>query len=202
VWVVRLSDGKRGKIRKRLALADDLVPADGRSIMNFHQAADAARRLSQGEGEGETSSRPEVVTLADAINAYAADLAARGAGADNVSRLRFNLKPAMLARPIGLLDVGELRKWRDAAAKRMAPASVNRLITILKAALNLAATHDERLSSRPWEIGLAALPEATTARNVVLPLAIVRRIVHAAYEQGDEFGLLTEAMASTGARVS
>jgi hypothetical protein len=30
----------------------------------------------------------------------------------------------MLKRPVGLLDVTELRKWCDAAIKRMAPASV------------------------------------------------------------------------------
>jgi len=58
------------------------------------------------------------------------------------------------------------------------------------------------LSTRPWEIGLAALPEATTARNVVLPEATIRLLVHAAREQGAEFGLLIEALALTGARVS
>ena len=103
---------------------------------------------------------------------------------------------------MALLDVVELRKWRDAAVKRMAPASVNRLITILKAVLNLAAARDQRLSTRPWEIGLTALPEATTARNVVLPEATIRRLVLAAREQGAEFGLLTETLALTGARVS
>ena len=58
------------------------------------------------------------------------------------------------------------------------------------------------MSTRPWEIGLAALPEATTARNVVLPEATIRLLVHAAREQGAEFGLLIEALALTGARVS
>src|SRR5215471_7523093 len=124
VWVVRLADGKRGKTEKRLALADDLTPADGRSIMDFQQAAEASRRLARGETE---EAKPAVVTLKDAVDAYKADLIARGAGVDNVSRLLFNLAPAMLGRPIALLDVTELRKWRDAAVKRMAPASVNRL---------------------------------------------------------------------------
>jgi integrase len=199
VWIVRLADGKRGKVEKRLALADDAAPADGRAVMDYQQAAEAARRLSRGETE---EAKPGIVTLADAIKAYRADLTARGAGADNVTRLMFNLTPAILKRPVGLLDVTELRKWRDAAVKRMAPASVNRLITILKAALNLAAARDERLSTRPWEIGLAALPEATTARNVVLPETTIRHLVHAAREKSAEFGLLVETLALTGARVS
>ena len=107
-----------------------------------------------------------------------------------MTRLLFNLPPAMLKRPVGLFDVTELRKWRDAAVKRMAPASVNRLITILKAVLNLAAARDERLGTRPWEIGLAALPEATTARNVILPETTIRLLVRAARGQSAEFGLL------------
>ena len=44
------------------------------------------------------------------------------------------------------------------AAKGLAPASVNRIIKILRAALNLAADQDERLNSRAWERGLVALP--------------------------------------------
>jgi integrase len=201
VWIVRIANpnGNRRGTEKRLALADDLAPADGRAIMDYHQAAEAARRLGRGETE---EAKPTVVTLKDAVDAYKADLAARNAGTDNVTRLLFNLTPALLKRPVGLLDVTELRKWRDAAVKRMAPASVNRLITILKAVLNLAAARDERLSTRPWEIGLAALPEATTARNVVLPEATIRRLVSAAREQSAEFGLLVETLALTGARVS
>jgi len=200
VWIVRLADGKRGNVQKRLALADDLAPADGRSVMDYQQAAEAPRRLSRGDA-AEAKAAP-VVTLKDAMDAYRADLIARGAGVDNVSRLMFNLAPAMLKRPVALLEVTELRKWRDAAAKRMTPASVNRLATILKAALNLAAAKNERLSPRAWEIALTAIPEATTAKNVMLPEGTIRRIVRGAREQSAEFGLLVEMLALTGARVS
>jgi hypothetical protein len=49
---------------------------------------------------------------------------------------------------------------------------------------------------------LAALPEATTARNVVLPETTIRLLVRAAREQSAEFGLLVETLTLTGARVS
>jgi integrase len=49
---------------------------------------------------------------------------------------------------------------------------------------------------------LAALPEATTARNVVLPEATIRLLARAARQQNAEFGLLVETLALTGARVS
>lgn len=121
----------------------------------------------------------------------------------SVSRgpLSFNLTHALLKRPIALLDVTELRKRRDAAT-RMTPASANRLATILKAALNLAASTDERLSTRPWEIALAALPEATMADNVVLPEETIRQLVQAARTQSLKFGLLVKVLALTGARIS
>ncbi len=106
VWIVRLADGKRGKTEKRLALADDAAPADGRAVMDYQEAVEAARRLGRGETDKPAAA---VVTLADAIDAYRADLTARRAGADNVTRLLFNLPPAMLKRPVGLFDVTELR---------------------------------------------------------------------------------------------
>ena len=168
--------------------------------MSFAQARDAALRLGRGEtGQSERRFDRHSVRRDPA---YRADLTARRAGLDNVTRLLTHVSPAMRKRPVALLDVTELRKWRDAATKRMEPASVNRLITILKAVLNLAASRDELLSSRPWEIGLAALPEATTARNVVLPESAIRSLVLAAREQSNEFGLLVETLALTGARVS
>jgi integrase len=73
----------------------------------------------------------------------------------------------------------------------------------LKAALNLAADHDERIGSRgAWERGLPLLPDAVESRNVILPEADVRAIIAAAYAIGPEFGLLVEVLAVTGARPS
>src|SRR4051812_16249304 len=70
VWIVRLADGKRGKVEKRLGMADDAAPPDGRTIMDYQQATEAARRLGRGETE---EAKPAVVSLADAIDAYKAD---------------------------------------------------------------------------------------------------------------------------------
>jgi len=199
VWIVRLADGQRGKIEKRIALADDLAAADGRKIMDYQQAAAAARRLGNGESADET---PAVLNVDDAIKVYEADLIARNGQKNNATRLRPHITPAMLKRPVALLDVTELRKWRDGLTGKMVAASVNRLITCFKAALNLAAAKDESLNSRAWEIGLAALPEATEANNVVLAEGIIRQLVCAAHEQSSQFGVLVETLAVTGARIS
>src|SRR5207302_66538 len=86
---------------------------------------------------------------------------------------------------------------------KLSAATVNRTSTGLKAALNLAAEHDERITNRrAWEIGLATIPDAEQPRNVILPDATVRQIMRKAKEQSNEFGLLVEVAAVTGARVS
>ncbi len=72
----------------------------------------------------------------------------------------------------------------------------------IEAALNLAASKDEQLRTQAWEIALAALPEATAADSVVLPEATIRELINSAREISSEFGLLVEALALTGARVS
>ena len=83
----------------------------------------------------------------------------------------------------------------------MAPATINRLGRCLCAALELAAQHDKRIQNREaWEIGLANLPNAQQARNVILSDDKVREFVATAYRVDDRFGLLTDTMAVTGAR--
>ena len=53
----------------------------------------------------------------------------------------------------------------------------------MKAALNLAADLDKRITTRrPWEIGLATLPGAEQSRNVMLLDDVVRKLIGAAYE--------------------
>src|SRR5215472_5458065 len=60
VWIVRLANGKRGRSEKRIALADDFAAADGHGIMDFQQAAEAARRL--GHGEPTEEAKPAIIT--------------------------------------------------------------------------------------------------------------------------------------------
>jgi len=99
-----------------------------------------------------------------------------------------------------LLTVDDTRDWRDGWRRR--PASINRICTVLKAALNLAASKDTRLSSRAWEVGLATIPDAEEPRNVILRDAEVLALVEEARGYGEELGLLVEFAAITGARVS
>jgi integrase len=67
----------------------------------------------------------------------------------------------------------------------------------------LARQHDERIQNRQaWETGLAALPNAQEARNVIMSDDKVREFVSVAYGLDHQFGLLADMLAITGARPS
>ena len=114
-----------------------------------------------------------------------------------------HLSSVLLSKPVALLAATELKKWRDGLLGTMAPATINRLCRCVCAALELARQHDERIQNRQaWEIGLAGLPDAQEARNVILSDDKVREFVATAYGLDHKFGLLTDTLAITGARPS
>jgi integrase len=103
-----------------------------------------------------------------------------------------------------LLTMNDLRHWRDGlVSKGVAPATINRTRAGLRAALELAASLDERITNRnAFRLGLKGLPGGKNPRRMVLPEADVLRIVQAAYEHNRAFGILIEVLAQTGARIS
>jgi integrase len=104
---------------------------------------------------------------------------------------------------VQLLNAHELKKWRDGLLGKLAPATVNRVCRCLCAALELVRQHDERIQNRQaWEVGLAGLPDAQEARNVILSDDKVREFVATAYAHDPKLGLLVDVLAITGARPS
>ena len=201
-WVARVADGKGGNWTKSIGFADDFDEADGTGTFDFWQAQDRARSISR-RGSAGDGADAKLATVAKVIDRYEADLKTRGGDPGNAGRVRVHLNDALFSRTVALLTSRELREWRDVLAKTLSPASVNRIASALKAALNLAADHDERIPSRrAWEIGLATIPDAEQARNIILTDETIRGLITASYSQSAEFGLLVEVAAVTGARVS
>jgi integrase len=199
-WVLKVSDGHGAYWTKGFGLADDFEDADGRNVLTFHQAQERAKKLARG-GDGNAGATP--ITVDGALNAYKIDLTARGANPYNAEWPRVHLTSALLSKPVAMLAATELRKWRDSLLGTMAPSTINRLCGCLCAALEQAALHDKRIQNRDtWETGLAGLPNAQEARNVILTDDKVREFVAAAYGIDDKFGLLTDTLAITGARPS
>lgn len=198
-WVVKASNGHGAYWTKRLADADDYAEADGKEVLTFFQAQDAAKKLARGDGTDGNAP----LTVDAALTAYEADLKARSSNPYNSQWPRVHLTSVLLAKPVALLTSNELQKWRDGLLTKMAASTINRLCGCLCAALELAGQHDQRIQSkRAWDVGLAGLPDAQEARNFILSDQEVREFVVAAYALDDKLGILVETLAITGARPS
>jgi integrase len=197
VWIVRVTTDGTDWL-KSVGPADDFQDAGG-DVLTFDRAQEKAREIAR------TAVSPDKAagrTVAAALDRYEEDLKVRGGDTGNVSRARGHLSK-ILRKDIGELEAQELKDWRNALVKKMTPASANRTATVLRAALNAAADHDRTIGNRQaWKIGLAAIPDAGKARNVILNDAQVFAIVQAAYLNSPQFGEFVEVLAVTGARPS
>jgi integrase len=202
-WSVRCTEAGADWI-KRIALADDLERADGRAVLTYWQAIDAARKLARRQPGDPTDDEARPITVAEAISKYQADLVARGGDVYNAKRAARHLPASILSKPVGLLGTGDLVRWRDGMiAKKLARDTINRVRTCVRAALSLAARRDRRIANRHvWEEDLEALTNATEARNVILSDAVVGKLITTAYQHDPKLGLFVEVIAQTGARPS
>jgi len=199
-WVAKVSNGHGRYWTDAVGQADDYDDADGKDILDFWQAQDVIKKLARGE-DGSADTAP--ITVDGALKDYNCDLEARNANPYNAKSPRVHLAPVLLAKPVQLLTATELKKWRDSLLGKLKPATVNRVCRCLFAALELARRHDGRIQNRQaWELGLACLPDAMVARNVVISDIKVSEFVAAAYALDDGLGLLIDVLATTGARPS
>jgi integrase len=198
-WSVIGVDGRGKEWLKKIGVADDHEPADGKRILTFAQAVDVALKLTR-DSEVENVGQP--TTLKSALADYDRDLVARGAGRYNAKWALVHAPASLLAKPIALIDAKEWRRWRDSLSSVLAPASVNRLTRTVLAALNLAAEHNTHITSHPWRIGLRALSDAQRSRNVILSDDDVRALIAAAYALDERLGLFVDVAAVSGARPS
>jgi integrase len=168
------------------------------TVLTYWQASDKARLLARGSEV--TSTRP--ITVHEALAAYTLDLRARSRNPGNANPTRFGLPPALLDKAVALLERNELLAWRNALAASRKPGTADRAMRMLRAALNLAAKGNPRITNAEAWRSLEALPDTWEANNVILPDDAVLRIVEAAYALDPAYGLLIETAAVTGQRAS
>jgi integrase len=166
-----------------------------------------AREIARGENGISTSDSDPPLTVDEALKLYADDLGSRGKATYNATQAKVHLPMSIRSKPVGVITVAELKSYRDALAKGMKPASVNRTITPLRAALRLGASLDQRISNHAaWNVGLKKLPagkgDGSRNRCVILDHGVMRQIIELAYARSLEFGLLIDLAAQTGARYS
>ena len=197
-----------------LIVADDYADADGVTVLSFAQAQSAARAARHGRRNGGP------YTVGDAIADYLAARTADGRDIrDSRSRANAHILPALGDKEAAALTAEQLRKWHRAlasaaprrrtgpatcsnsarGARIRRPASANRVLTILKAALN-HGFHDGKIAADvEWR---KAKPFRGVERHGALPLtgggaapdqrsrADFRLMVQAALQTGARYGQL------------
>ena len=202
-WSVRVTAAGADWIKK-IALADDQEPADGRAVLSFWQAQEAARRLARRQPGDPETQQQRPVTVAEALDRYATDLERRDGDPANACRVRAHLPAALLTRPVAMLTARELLNWRDGLLQSgMRASTLNRTRVGLRAALTFAADRDPSIVNRQtWQQLGTVSNGRPIARHAILDDATVRRLVQTAYRTDADFGLFVEAAAVTGARSS
>lgn len=199
-WVVRVIAGRDWT--RAIGTADDFEEANGVDVLTYYQAQDKARELARASQDGAKPITAGPITVGEALDAYETDLKSRGGDAENAARVRFHLPDDLIKAPVVSLTTRRLRTWRDGLGKKLAPATINRTVRALKAALNLAAADDKRITNKGEWASLKAIPDAEESRNVILANDQVRALIAAAGKESAEFGLFAEVVGVTGARPS
>lgn len=216
-WFARAQvDDKSGYRTGAIAEADDRQPANGSDILDYKQAVEATLRWIDLQRRGPTRASDPDLTVGQAAEAYIELRDRRRSsqvGRAVHSDAYYNLKRFVLADTIlpaiKLRDLaeGDLRAWQLRMARKK-PASIQRVVNDLKAALNagfeahrrmlpgdLPATIKYGLKVDASEVLLSAARE-----NQILSDEQVRRIVAASMAIDADFGRLVVLLAATGAR--
>jgi integrase len=225
-WVARMiEDGKRQETF--ISTADDMLDADGVTVLDFSQAQEAARKwfLSEVRKEhGDHVARGNY-TVADAMRDYIQHYAVEGkAVADMQSNVNAHILPALGKIELTRLTTKKIGDWHhelasggarlrtaksakeakkrpvdsNADAIRRRRATANRILTRLKAALNYAWKQGKVASDASWR-------KIKPFKNVDAPVvrylteAECLRIVNACPE---DFRKMVKAALFTGCRYS
>ena len=206
-WSVRWSDGKGGNKPYKFATADDLVKADGITVLTFDQACNRARELAGGAGAKADLNTGKMVTIFEAIDNYETDVIRRKAHKSNATHLRFNMTDVLGNKPVGLCVENDFMVWRNRLVDRgLTIGSADRLGRSLKATCNLAARADKRITnSAEWRNALTKWSDDDdSVRNVILfpETGLERKLIDTAYATNFLLGLWCHILSDTGSRES
>lgn len=229
VWLKRsyvgVDERNIGRYKQTIiAVADDFADADGVNVLSFGQAQLRAR-------DQDRPSSP--LTVREAVDLYIEFLRSRGQNTnDTRRRADVHIIPQLGEKEVEALTSAQIRKWladhaaapalvrskkngtrktkqapNDDDAIRRRRSSANRVLTILKAALNHAYDEGKVSTNDAWgrrvkpfrsvdvaRIRFLSLEEATRLLNACEP--DFRRLVRGALETGARFSELGRLMAS------
>jgi integrase len=226
-WVARHYVGDQAYEVETIAVADDFSDPDGVAILSFAQAQTLARSRMVGRAHKDAG-KTKPLTVADAIEAYLTYLETKRSRSECEAHYAVDafILPALGAVEVNALTPEQLRGWISKLAKaparirtkkgkkqqykspddpeneRRRKSSVNRVLTVLKAALNLAAhDHPKAIPSdaawrrvKPFQgvdaarVRYLTIKQATSLLDACEPN--FRRLVRGALETGCRYGEL------------
>jgi integrase len=227
-WVASYYRGASGYETTALGAADDTVEADGVKVFDYWQAQEKARGWGERQrliASGAMRAGP--YSVADAVGDYLSEIAAEKKPV-SVRGARYvfeaSILPELGSLQIEKLTTDRLNRWRnklalapkrvrskpgahepatheipdDDDARRARKATANRILTMLKAALNRAFYSDRVSSDAAWR---KVKPFKRVDEAVVryLSIAEARRLVDGCAK---DFGKMVEAALFTGCRYS
>ncbi len=222
-WVARFRRaGVGGNYQETtIAEADDTADADGVVILNFRQAQDAARQWFAGL-ERNGGRRAGSYAVSDALDDYLATFQGRDL-ANTRRRIEAIIRPALGSVDVAKLTTAAISDWllalanapamlrtgRSAVqnvrvtadtdeARRARRSSANRILTILKAALNVAYRAGKVAGDDAWR-RVKPFPKVDAPKLRYLGDDEARRLVNAC---DPTFRSLVQAALLTGARYS
>jgi len=223
-WVARHYVGGQAYTVEMIGVADDFSDADGFAVLDYRQAQAKARERMVRRVHAANGVTTGPLTVKAAVEAYLEFLESNRKSAHD-SRLRAAafIYPALGDVEVATLTTDILRKWHVALAKtparlrtkpgakqqhrevaaddeavRRRRSSANRVLTILKAALNHAFAEDKTntLSDAAWR-KVKPFEDVDAARLRYLQIEEARRLINAAEPA---FRRLVRAALATGAR--
>lgn len=226
IWIARYYDpATRKKHYQSIGAADDVIDSDGRVSLSFTQAQEKARdwfKLIARNLNGEVCADHGPYTVAAALDDYFRDAERRGAKGviKAKSAARLHISQALGATRVEKLTASRIKSWHaglleerkrgardgkvaskkaaqtDAERLRARKASANRILTILKAALNYAYHEGKVATDEAWR-KVKPFREVDAPVIHYLQPAEVRRLVNACHAP---FRHIVRGALLTGAR--
>jgi integrase len=225
-WIARHYSPEHGRRYHSIGTTDDVVDADGVHVLSFAQAQEKAREwfaeLARRDGGGGQPAGP--FTVKACLDEYLTWLEEHRKTARDVRyRAEALILPVLGHVECGKLTTAQIQKWHrdmastparlrtkkraknhnvrvlpedDAEARRSRRSSANRVLAMLRAALNRAWRAGKIPFDDAWR-RVEPFKEADTARVRYLSVAEAKRLVNACES---EFRKLVQAALATGAR--
>lgn len=191
-WIARVRREDGQQAYQALGSADDLNDGHG---MDYEAALAAARKHC-----GVMSLAGGRITVDQVFDTYLSHLRSNNPVStvvDTESRVSSILRPEFGKLPLASLRAKHITRWRDKAAQTRKPDTVNRLLTILKAALNYA-WREERSIADDSEWRLVSRLKGGGARKIFLTPSQAQSLL--SHCKPPAFRNLVQAGLLTGAR--